>query len=70
MAYTIPRRQILEDFYNGYGNLGGSVIAPANKFWTDPSIKPYPFDLEKAREILKEAGYRWDSQGRLCYPAE
>lgn len=68
MAYTIPRKQILEEYFNGYGNLGGSVIAPANEFWTDPSIKPYPFDLEKAKNILKEAGYSWDKNGQLCYP--
>jgi hypothetical protein len=26
------------------------------------------YDLEKAKSILKEAGYEWDEDGRLCYP--
>jgi peptide/nickel transport system substrate-binding protein len=70
MAHSIPKEKILEELFYGYGNLGGSVIAPSNKFWTDSSIKPYPFDLEKAKEILREAGYRWDEKGQLCYPPE
>ena len=70
LAHTIPRKQILEELYNGYGNMGGSIIAPANQYWNNPKIKPYPFDLDKAREILKQAGYRWDKDGRLCYPPE
>ena len=70
LAYTIPRKQMLDELYDGYGNVGGSLIAPANEFWNDPGLKPYPFDLDKAREILKEAGYRWDAEGRLCYPPE
>jgi len=70
MTYTIPRKQMLDELYHGYGNLGASIIGPANVLWTDPSIKPRPFDLEQAKTILKEAGYRWDDKGRLCYPPE
>jgi peptide/nickel transport system substrate-binding protein len=70
IAHTIPKQEILEELYGGYGNLGASVIAPANKYWHDPRIKPYPFDLKMAREILGKAGYQWDSNGRLCYPPE
>jgi peptide/nickel transport system substrate-binding protein len=54
----------------GYGKIAGAVIAPANEFGSNPDIKPYPFDMEKARAILKEAGYQWDKEGRLCYPAD
>jgi peptide/nickel transport system substrate-binding protein len=68
LAYTIPKQRMLDELYNGYGNLGASVVAPANKFWHNSETKPYPFDLEKAREILKKAGYQWNKQGQLCYP--
>jgi peptide/nickel transport system substrate-binding protein len=68
LTYAVPREQTLEETFQGYGDVGTSVIAPANEYWTNPKIKPYPFDLEKARNILKEAGYRWDEKGRLCYP--
>jgi hypothetical protein len=26
------------------------------------------FDVKLAREILREAGYSWDKEGRLVYP--
>jgi peptide/nickel transport system substrate-binding protein len=44
------------------------MIAPQNEYWHNPNIKPYPYDLEKAKAILKEAGYRWNEAGQLCYP--
>ena len=38
--------------------------------WNNPDLPPQPqFDLDKARAILKEAGYSWASDGRLVYPA-
>jgi peptide/nickel transport system substrate-binding protein len=70
IAHVIPKSRILDELFYDYGSVGGSVIARANKFWTDPSIKPYPFDLEKAKNLLEEAGYRWNDNGRLCYPAQ
>lgn len=38
-------------------------------YWYNPNLPPIPeFNLEKARKILKDAGYSWDKQGRLVYP--
>jgi peptide/nickel transport system substrate-binding protein len=68
LAHAIPKQQMLGDLYNTYGNVGASVIAPANKYWNNEQIKPYPFDVEKSRELLKQAGYSWDKEGRLCLP--
>lgn len=36
--------------------------------WYDSDLPQTEFDLEKARELLREAGYGWDSDGRLHYP--
>ncbi len=57
-----------------YAEPGTGMIAPANKFWHNPAWEewlkgPYKFDLEAARKMLQEAGYRWDSAGNLYYPA-
>ena len=70
LNHAIPRQQILEELYTGYGNLGASLIAPANEVWTHPELAPYPYDLNQAREILERAGYGWDRRGRLCYSVE
>ena len=67
---AIPRKQVLDEFYNGFGNLGGSVIAPANETWTNRQLKAYELDLEKAKDILRKAGYQWDARGRLTLPSK
>ena len=46
---------------------GGNMLS--NKFWHNSKLPPWPYDMEKAREELKKAGYEWDDQGRLYYPA-
>ena len=54
--------------------LGGGDVADAN--WVhstsgfyNPDVMSYAYDPEAARAILAEAGYTWDEQGRLHYPA-
>lgn len=68
LAYTMSKEQMVEEIFFRFAGVGASMIAPHNEFWHNPNIKPYPYDLEKARAILKEAGYRWNEKGRLCYP--
>ncbi|MCW5730904.1 MAG: hypothetical protein KIT20_09115 [Alphaproteobacteria bacterium] len=55
---------------------GAGRVPLANTFlvegspWYNPNLPPIPkFDLKLAREILKEAGYSWASDGRLVYPS-
>jgi peptide/nickel transport system substrate-binding protein len=45
-----------------------SPISPYNEFWHNPDITQYPFDLAKARDMLREAGYRWNDDGKLMRP--
>jgi len=59
---------IIEAILSGLADRGGSVIAPANKYWHNPVVKSYPEDLNKAKKILAEAGYTWDKKGKLHYP--
>ena len=68
LAHVIPRGLIIEAILSGVANEGGSVIAPANQFWHNPAVKPFPTDVNKAKKILAEAGYTWDNQNKLLYP--
>jgi len=72
LAYSIDYELILEVYLDGYGTLGGPglVIQPANEFWHNEAAHQPIFDLDKAREILQEAGYQWDEAGRLRMPLE
>lgn len=70
LAHTVPGAEVRDELYLGHASVGGSIIAPANEMWSDRSIEPRPRDLEAARRLLQEAGYRWDHRGRLCYPPD
>ncbi len=68
LEYVLPRSIIGKSLLHGYAENAGSVIAPANKFWHNPAVKPIVEDVKKAREVLAKAGYSWDNSGRLLYP--
>ncbi len=65
----IPRDVIRDIVMSGFAENGGSVIAPANKFWHNPAVKANVTNVKKARGILQQAGYSWDGDGQLLYPA-
>ncbi len=56
IAQAINLDTILKKVLDGNGVKLG-VPLTKNHFGYDPSIKPYPYDPEKARKLLAEAGY-------------
>ena len=69
MDLVIPRDVIRDIVMSGFAENGGSVIAPANEFWHNPAVKANVMNVKKARQVLQQAGYSWDSSGKLLYPA-
>lgn len=65
IMYGIDREGIAKGVYLGRGEPETSIINQGNPKWTNPNIKHYTYDPAKARELLKEAGFHWDSQGQL-----
>ncbi|HYA53287.1 MAG TPA: peptide ABC transporter substrate-binding protein, partial [Streptosporangiaceae bacterium] len=61
--YAIDRQLIVKTSLLGYGQLGSSIIGPATSHWYDPAIKPPPFDLAKANQLLDQAGYKMGPNG-------
>ncbi len=71
IAHLVDYDYALDVLLDGYGSRGGGglVINAANEFWHNPEVPIYDtYDPEHAREILEEAGFTWDSQGRLRLP--
>jgi len=67
--HAINRKGINDVIYGGRGTECPNTPIPVyNKYWNNPDIPVMEFNLGKAREILKAAGYTWDKKGRLCYP--
>jgi peptide/nickel transport system substrate-binding protein len=54
MNYAVDVNTIGETLFAGYAERYGSWIVPPNN---NPDLKPYPYDPDKARELLAEAGY-------------
>lgn len=53
--YAINKEAFVKVVMNGYASVLDSVIAPNTQFYSQQT--PYEFNLEKAKELLKEAGY-------------
>jgi peptide/nickel transport system substrate-binding protein len=60
---AIDRQAIIKTSLLGYGQPGSSIIGPASGHWYDPAIKPAPFDLAKANQLLDQAGYKMGPNG-------
>jgi peptide/nickel transport system substrate-binding protein len=61
--YATDRNTINKVAYLGYAQPGGSIVPPASGSWSDPSIKPLPYSIAKANELLNQAGYKMGSGG-------
>ncbi|MCB0502522.1 MAG: hypothetical protein KDD32_07550 [Bacteroidetes bacterium] len=57
LAYLMDVNQLVESFCFGLGVPVASIIHPSLKDRLNPDIKPIPFDIEKAKVLLKEAGW-------------
>lgn len=60
---------VVDVVWKGYAVPANSIIAPALEYWKHDQIEWPQGGIEQARQFLKDAGYEWDSRGRLLYPA-
>ncbi len=56
MNYAVDKQAIIDALLGGAATVSASMIE-ATSFGFDPNLKPYPYDPEKARRLLAEAGY-------------
>jgi len=73
MAYAINKAPLSEKAYYGVVPVAHptGIIPGQQETWLDPSLADitYDYNPDKAREILAEAGYTWDSSGALVEPS-
>lgn len=68
LAHAIPKQLIIDRLLEGHGEITHTMIAPANEYWHNPDVFKVEFDMNKARQFLKDAGYEWGADGSLYYP--
>lgn len=54
--YAIDKQEIIDGVYLGLGINVASPYKPGTR-WSNPNLSPYPYDIAKARLLLKEAGF-------------
>lgn len=67
LTMAIPRKAILDIVFDGGALKTFTLVSEDNIFWTNPNVEMLDFNLEKAKEELKAAGYQWDAKGKLYY---
>jgi peptide/nickel transport system substrate-binding protein len=57
IAYAVDRRPLIQYLWRDLARPAGSVLPP-NSWAYDGNVDKYPYDPERARQLLDQAGYR------------
>ncbi len=66
VAHAIDRERIISIVMNGFGYPQYSAMSQSSGFFYNPDVVKYDYNLEKAKSLLREAGYKdLDADGIL-----
>ena len=70
LNFALDREQLIRTVYQGGGKPGATIIPPAygDYIWTPPEDDAFAFDLDKAGQLLDEAGYTVGADGKRTLP--
>lgn len=57
VAYSVDKNAIIEEVQHGLGYPQWSPISPASEDFYNPDVMTYPYDVDKAKELLDELGW-------------
>lgn len=63
LTYAIDRQAIIDNLMMGTAQLATGPISPLMKWAYEPNVKQYPYDPEKAKQLLDEAGWKVGPDG-------
>jgi len=65
VAYAVDRQAIINQVFAGHAIPEYGPESPADKFFYNPRVMQYPYDLDKAARVLAEAGFKKGADGVL-----
>ncbi|KRN32360.1 ABC transporter substrate-binding protein [Weissella halotolerans] len=65
LGYARNVDQVNKKFSNGLSQRATTLIPTVFKDYHDDSLKGYPEDLDKANQLLDDAGYKWDKDKKF-----
>jgi peptide/nickel transport system substrate-binding protein len=65
VAYAIDRQSITEQVFAGHAIPQYGPESPADKFFFNPKVMQYPYNLDKAASTLAEGGFKKGADGVL-----
>jgi peptide/nickel transport system substrate-binding protein len=63
LSYAVDRDAMIQALYRGYATPATGPISPALSFYYTDDVMTYSYDPEKAKELLREAGWEENSSG-------
>ena len=61
VSAAINRADLARVVYRGHASPAIGAVSPANKFWFNAKLKPYPFDKNAALQSLAADGFKLDA---------
>jgi peptide/nickel transport system substrate-binding protein len=58
IAHAIDKQSMIVNCLNGYGKPAVAEVSPENKLYHNASLADYAYDLDTAKRLLDEAGYK------------
>ena len=55
--YALDKQELIDGVLLGLGEPVASPYKPGTR-WSNPQLRPYPYDPQKARQLLQQAGYQ------------
>jgi peptide/nickel transport system substrate-binding protein len=67
VAYALDRERMLKNIYRGIGELQNSPISVPSPYYlpTSKGLKAYNYDVEKAKKLFLEAGFKYANNNQL-----
>lgn len=59
--YALPRGAYVEGILNGIGKPWTGIMPSIFGEWVDPAVNQNPYDMAKAKELMEEAGFHYET---------